>query len=1127
MLQLILTALQFALTVQAHGYMNSPAGLANKQTYGAVRGFNDDNPDKLEGPGNPKILCHGLPKSRVVPVSFGGNGASHSIGLTISAKHPGPCSAELIDSASGKIVEIGSGNNCVVQPGSSFDWTFTLKNMEQVTCTDCILRFVWSSTDLIPKEYYQSYSDIQLIKGGGGGSTTPDQPNPPAPKPNTSTQKPNPPTQKPTAPPAPAPTTKSRKPKPTQQTKTVATTTVETKEPSVPQPQPPTTGSGATHTVADCKVANQFLCAEQCGKTIIQCTGVGAGVSLAPLDAGDAKHACLKNTTQTILQTQKLQSSLRQASNSANKADGYDDSDEWAMVNGAFVRVEKRRTVRQPKDAAANNPTSISSNGGDAASNPPSSIHSSDSSSKSSFATSSTPSEFVFKNDPAYEGEPSSENEASIPDQQMNLIHDARQSSWSDILDTLSSTRKLRGLKETRQAPTWRSNKNIPQQLNVVVKPGFIQNPHAVERRALPLFPIYQDYREKEVEKWYDPLDKYHRAWTEHPREDPELLKFIRNNLRLNCAKLEAFALPYLAPHGLDDKVLNNLNPEHIWKLYLTVSTRSPGTLNALKPHHWVSLIRHTLHAFLPTNPSKDTTVIPAHVPRLLVECSRQIVLDMKQVGLGLTPEVFAGLYRASIADPRTAIATHEIARARMTRERTKRANLHFHPTVSEESIRELIAVLLYGGGRKEYANPFHFQRANGILSFRNSVKGAPTLVHIARVVEDLWQDLEELSIWPSQPTLLAFLDAFGTFQDKHMVGIVQSRLDQNINMKKSAFNIPCYRGLIAAHFNCGNYAAVMRKFNAYQASNLAIDGETLSLALASLFHLKEYSNVLKTFAAVSSAHSINPKDDDIELILKALVLSKEDEASEKKYLQSVNHYINDAIISNNGNSINPYVTSRSYMSLLEVCAKLGYRSITMTTYNNLKAIVQLFHLEKRSQLPPIVARRSVSQVLKLLSSESANLSTAATFFRSEVLDRDRVRHHWVMNALSHKESYERDLWLARQRLENAKAAKGVKPKVIEELEKELSFVKLEVERGIQLRSGTGGPFEECYRAIDAGFRQGLEVRVAKAGGGGIGSGVDRSEDLMKLEETLKKLEEEELKLIGEVLEEEGLKFRY
>ncbi|KAJ3237399.1 hypothetical protein HDU81_009497 [Chytriomyces hyalinus] len=824
-----------------------------------------------------------------------------------------------------------------------------------------------------------------------------------------------------------------------------------------------------------------------------------------------------------------MRSSLRHASNSTGKAGEYDDSDEWAMVNGAFVRIEKRRTAKQSNVVAADTPISSSTNGGDTAAKPPSSINASDSSSKSSTPTSNTPSEFVFKNDPAYQGEPSSENEASLPNQQMDLIQDARQSSWTDILDTLSSPRKLQGSKETRQAPVWRNNKHVPQPLNVVVKPGFIQNPHTVERRALPPFPSFQDYREKEVEKWYDPLDTYYRAWTERPREDPELLRLFNNNVRLTRAALEAIALPYLAPHGLNSNVLNNINPEHIWKLYLAVSTRSPGTLNALKPHHWSSLIKHTLHAFLPTNPSKAE--IPAHVPRLLVECSRQIVLDMKQVGLGLNTDVFAGLYRAGIADPRNAIATHEIARARMTRDRTKRAGLHFNPTVSEESIRELIAVLLYGGCRDEYANPFHMQRANGILSFRTSAKSPPTLVHIARVVEDLWQDLEELSIWPSRPTLLAFLDAFGTFQDKDMVGLVHSRLEQNISMKKSAFDIPCYRGLIAAHFNCGNYGAVMRQFNAYQASNLAIDGETLSLALASHFHRKEYSSVLKTFGAVSATHCINPKDDDIEIILKSLVFSKESPANQKKYLQSVNHYINDAIMSTNDTRdnklMNAYVTTRSYMSLLEVSAKLGFRAITMTTYNNLKAIVQLFHLEKRSKLPPIVARRSVSQVLRLLSSESASLSTAATFFRSEVLDPERVRHHWVMNALTHQELYERDMWLAKQRLENAKAAKGVKPKAIEELEKELAFVKLEVEQGIQLRSGTGGPFEDCYRAIDAGFREGLEARVRKAGGGGIGSGVDRSEDLMKLEETLKKLEEEELKMIGEVLEKEGLKFRY
>ncbi|KAJ3251200.1 hypothetical protein HDU77_006043 [Chytriomyces hyalinus] len=269
MLQLMLLALHFANTVSAHGYMVSPGGINNKATFGAVRGFGGSNPDILQNPANPNNMCKGLPKGRVVPLSLGGNGASHSVGLSISAKHPGPCSMEIIDPATNKIVEIGTGNNCATQAGNRFDWTFTLKNMEQVTCTDCIMRWVWSSSNLIPTEFYQTCSDITLTKAGGNSPAPPQppQPNPqpqqpapvPAPKPNPpSVPKPNPPPQ-----PNPQPTT----PK--------------------PNPQPPTTGS-ISHTAADCKVANEFLCVQQCGKVLIHCTGAGTGVETGALDGETA-----------------------------------------------------------------------------------------------------------------------------------------------------------------------------------------------------------------------------------------------------------------------------------------------------------------------------------------------------------------------------------------------------------------------------------------------------------------------------------------------------------------------------------------------------------------------------------------------------------------------------------------------------------------------------------------------------------------------------------------------------------------------------------------------------------------------------------------------------------------------
>ncbi|KAJ3012599.1 UNVERIFIED_CONTAM: hypothetical protein HDU68_001120 [Siphonaria sp. JEL0065] len=37
-------------------------------------------------------------------------------------------------------------------------------------------------------------------------------------------------------------------------------------------------------TPADCQTVNQFLCQTQCGKVLIQCTGIGAGAVLPPLD---------------------------------------------------------------------------------------------------------------------------------------------------------------------------------------------------------------------------------------------------------------------------------------------------------------------------------------------------------------------------------------------------------------------------------------------------------------------------------------------------------------------------------------------------------------------------------------------------------------------------------------------------------------------------------------------------------------------------------------------------------------------------------------------------------------------------------------------------------------------------
>ncbi|KAI9353791.1 hypothetical protein BDR26DRAFT_849244 [Obelidium mucronatum] len=265
MLHYIISTLALAYTVSAHGYMISPNGLNG--ALGAVRGFGGSI-DRLQGPGNPNDLCYSLPKSAITPLSLGGNGASFSVGLSISARHPGPCAMQLIDPASQKVVEIGSQLDCATQSPNSvrFDWTVKLKNMEQVTCKDCILRFVWKSSNLIPQENYQTCADVRLLTGGGGGGGAP-APAPPA--------QPNPPTQPPAAPPKP-PT-----PPPVQPP-------VQPPTPQPPVVQPPTAPappvgkpSGPVKSANDCTKSGDYFCVQECGNALIQCTGVKTGISLA------------------------------------------------------------------------------------------------------------------------------------------------------------------------------------------------------------------------------------------------------------------------------------------------------------------------------------------------------------------------------------------------------------------------------------------------------------------------------------------------------------------------------------------------------------------------------------------------------------------------------------------------------------------------------------------------------------------------------------------------------------------------------------------------------------------------------------------------------------------------------
>ncbi|KAJ3297606.1 hypothetical protein HDU79_002780 [Rhizoclosmatium sp. JEL0117] len=46
----------------------------------------------------------------------------------------------------------------------------------------------------------------------------------------------------------------------------------------------PLPSNAQSHNATECTLANEFLCATQCGKVLIQCTALGTGVTLPPLD---------------------------------------------------------------------------------------------------------------------------------------------------------------------------------------------------------------------------------------------------------------------------------------------------------------------------------------------------------------------------------------------------------------------------------------------------------------------------------------------------------------------------------------------------------------------------------------------------------------------------------------------------------------------------------------------------------------------------------------------------------------------------------------------------------------------------------------------------------------------------
>ncbi|KAJ3221115.1 hypothetical protein HDU81_010876 [Chytriomyces hyalinus] len=308
----------------AHGFMYGPNGLKDDATLGAVRNFNRiyNGIDVLRNKVNdPSIMCNGAPVANRVDVAFGGNGDSHTIALALSlgAQHIGECHVDLIDPATGKVVRIADipgPNGCAVasnlspslntnkaSPATSqcpnnipknlvtndmcaFDWTFKLKNMDQVECTDCILRWGWTAVHTAPIEIYETCSDIRVIKKGGNVPPVPSKlpPTTVASKTKASTSSVMPPIPKPQPEDPSSSTTAPMKTKttPPPPQKTTTAGTFPGKNPPVPsspqastvRPAPPPAPQPTHRNIGDACKAGEYTCGplnERNHGTIVVC----------------------------------------------------------------------------------------------------------------------------------------------------------------------------------------------------------------------------------------------------------------------------------------------------------------------------------------------------------------------------------------------------------------------------------------------------------------------------------------------------------------------------------------------------------------------------------------------------------------------------------------------------------------------------------------------------------------------------------------------------------------------------------------------------------------------------------------------------------------------------------------
>ncbi|KAI9223430.1 hypothetical protein BC828DRAFT_375946 [Blastocladiella britannica] len=153
-----------ATTANAHFTLQSPVASREKTKYPSDnrRFFPIAGGNTLR----PELDCLTLPKGPKARVQAG---AQQVFGFEIGnfAKHVGPCTAFLINPATGTTTKIGDQADCV----NKFE-AMTVQ-MPSTTCTDCVVKIKVSATHISAAnpEFYDSCMDVDVVGGSAGGNT--------------------------------------------------------------------------------------------------------------------------------------------------------------------------------------------------------------------------------------------------------------------------------------------------------------------------------------------------------------------------------------------------------------------------------------------------------------------------------------------------------------------------------------------------------------------------------------------------------------------------------------------------------------------------------------------------------------------------------------------------------------------------------------------------------------------------------------------------------------------------------------------------------------------------------------------------------------------------------------------